>query len=276
MQVTEMLSALLPTKPFLGPLLFTSSVYLFRYVVIAGIAFVGWYAARRGNARWGKLQAAAPTGAQVRREIFNSLTAFVVFGMVNGVIIGYGILPHTQAYRHITDYGWLYFWLSIPLMMLVHDFYFYWMHRLMHHRALFRHVHRVHHLSTNPTPMTSFSFHPLESVIEALGVTFVVFVMPTHFFALMIFETISTIINVYGHLGYELYPAGWSRHWFGRWINTSVAHNTHHATARHNYGLYFLFWDRLCGTLDPKYDARYAQAKRGGEVAELQAGKMAA
>jgi sterol desaturase/sphingolipid hydroxylase (fatty acid hydroxylase superfamily) len=37
----------------------------------------------------------------------------------------------------------------------------------------------------------------------------------------------------------------------------AVAHNTHHATARHNYGLYFLWWDRWMGTLDPAYDCRY-------------------
>jgi hypothetical protein len=50
---------------------------------------------------------------------------------------------------------------------------------------------------------------------------------------------------VYAHLGYELYPRGFGAHWFGRWINTSVAHNTHHAKARYNYGWYFLFWDRM-------------------------------
>lgn len=257
----ELFHSLLPIQPFLGPLLFVSGVYLFRYFVIAGLAFAGWYLKRNGNPRWDKLQAAMPARRQIGREILYSLVAFVVFGLINGIIIGYGILPHTQNYRHISDYGWAYFWLSIPLMMLVHDAYFYWMHRLMHHRALFRHVHRVHHLSTNPTPWTSFAFHPLESVVEALGVTFIVFVMPTHLFALLIFETISTAINVYGHLGYELYPANWPRHWLGRWINTSVAHNTHHASARYNYGLYFLFWDRWFGTLDPQYEARYLQAK---------------
>jgi sterol desaturase/sphingolipid hydroxylase (fatty acid hydroxylase superfamily) len=40
-----------------------------------------------------------------------------------------------------------------------------------------------------------------------------------------------------------------------------VAHNTHHATARHNYGLYFLWWDRWMGTLDPAYDRRYDMAR---------------
>ncbi len=45
-----------------------------------------------------------------------------------------------------------------------------------------------------------------------------------------------------------------------RWaagVNTSVAHNAHHATARHNYGLYFLWWDRGMGMLDRGCDRRY-------------------
>ena len=71
------------------------------------------------------------------------------------------------------------------------------------------------------------------------------------------FQVTSTAVNVYGHSGYELYPPAWPHHWLGRWINTSIAHNTHHAIARYNYGLYFLFWDRWLGTLDPAYERRY-------------------
>ena len=50
-------------------------------------------------------------------------------------------------------------------------------------------------------------------------------------------------------LGFEIYPKGFQRHWLGRWINTSVAHNLHHKKFDGNYGLYLLFWDRLMGTL---------------------------
>ena len=89
----------------------------------------------------------------------------------------------------------------------------------------------------------------------------IIFTLPMHPLALIVFQTVSTAVNVYGHCGYELYPLYWSQHWLGRWINTSVAHNTHHATVRHNYGLYFLFWDRWVGTLDPDYDRRYANAR---------------
>jgi lathosterol oxidase len=62
---------------------------------------------------------------------------------------------------------------------------------------------------------------------------------------------------VYGHLGYELYPCGFSKHWFGRWINTSVNHNLHHKHFSGNYGFYFLFWDRWMGTIREDYDKKF-------------------
>jgi len=63
------------------------------------------------------------------------------------------------------------------------------------------------------------------------------------------------------HLGYELYPTGFSKSRSGRWINTSVNHNFHHQFFKGNYGLYFLWWDRWMGTLRPDYDQRFDEIK---------------
>ncbi len=65
--------------------------------------------------------------------------------------------------------------------------------------------------------------------------------------------------NVYGHLGYELYPRGFNTGRVGRWINTSTNHNQHHQYFRGNYGLYFTFWDRMMGTIRKDYDERFEQ-----------------
>ncbi len=249
------LSVLLPHGPVWWPFLFGAGIYGVRYLLVAGLAFAAWYARRAPR----KLQPAMPRAAQIRREIVYSIAAIVIFGVINVIIFGYGIAPHTQLYWNVAEHGWVYFWLSIPLMILLHDAWFYWTHRLMHARVLFRAFHGVHHLSRNPTPWAAYAFHPYESVVEALGVVLIFFVMPCHPLALLIFQTISTLINVYGHLGYELYPREWPAHWLGRWINTSVAHNAHHDKARHNFGFYFLFWDRWMGTLDPAYEASYRE-----------------
>src|SRR5215813_3065280 len=199
------LNDFLPHGPFWWPFVWGAGIYGVRYLIVAGLAFAAWYPRR---AR-GKLQPTMPAGAQIRREIAYSIAAILIFGLINAVIFGYGIAPHTQLYWKVTDHGWLYFWLSIPLMILAHDAWFYWTHRLMHTRALFRAFHGVHHLSRNPTPWAAYAFHPYESVVEALGVVVIFFIMPSHPMALLIFQTISTVINVYGHLGYELYPENW-------------------------------------------------------------------
>ena len=65
------------------------------------------------------------------------------------------------------------------------------------------------------------------------------------------------IHNVYAHLGFEIYPKGFHKTWVGKWVNTSVAHNLHHDKFDGNYSLYFLFWDRLMGTLRTEYDDTY-------------------
>jgi len=47
---------------------------------------------------------------QLAREIAYSVAAVLIFGLVNAVISGYRIAPHTQLYFDIAQYGWIYFW----------------------------------------------------------------------------------------------------------------------------------------------------------------------
>ena len=148
-------------------------------------------------------------------------------------------------------------------MFLFHDAYFYWVHRLMHTKALYRHVHKVHHLSTNPSPWTAYAFHPLEAVLEASILPIIAFTLPVHFTAVLYFFLFQIFYNVYGHLGYELYPKGFQKTRIGRWVNTSVAHNQHHSRFEGNYGLYLLFWDRMMGTLREDYEQNFDRATAG-------------
>ena len=183
-------------------------------------------------------------------------------------LLFYVLLKSRMGYRKIQsrfpkqkDYGWVYFFAAFPLLFFIHDTYFYWTHRLMHHKKLFTTFHLVHHHSTNPSPWAAYAFHPLEAIVEAgvFGVfLFAIPVHPMHFY-LFFFFMIS--YNVYGHLGYELYPKGFNRHWLGKWINTSVSHNQHHQFFTGNYGLYFTFWDRMMGTLRNDYDQHFEAAK---------------
>jgi sterol desaturase/sphingolipid hydroxylase (fatty acid hydroxylase superfamily) len=245
---------LFATHPFLWPAFYAVVLYGLRYLTLATLGYV---VARPGGG-WGRRHAGAPEsspgrGRQVRRELLYAAGTVLVFGAINGVLFGFGLLRWSQVYVHFESHSRLWFWLSIPVMLLLHDTLFYWLHRAMHHPWLFRRMHRVHHDSVHPTAFTAYSFHPSEAVAEALIFTAMLYIVPVHPLALVIFHSLSTAYNVYGHCGREFYPPGTPRHWLGRWLNTSTAHAAHHAQGRHNYGLYFMVWDRWMGTVDPAY-----------------------
>jgi len=121
------------------------------------------------------------------------------------------------------------------------------MHRAVHHPTLFKHIHFVHHQSTNPTPWASFSFHPLEGILEILIIPILAFIFPIHIFALGIFIIFMTLYNIYGHLGFEIYPAWFNRNPILKWLNTSVNHNMHHKYFKGNYGFIFSLLGRMDG-----------------------------
>lgn len=228
-----------------------------RYLVVAGLFVLAFYGGRRDRRQKVKIQSRWPKAADYRREIGYSMLSFVVFVGIGLVTHRSLLAPWSQIYGDVSVHGWTWFWASFVIVMLWHDAYFYWMHRLIHTRALYRRVHLVHHRSTNPTPWAAFAFHPLESVLEALPILLIGFVMPVHLGVLGFAMLAMTVYNAYGHLGFELYPKGFAEHPIGRWVNTSISHNQHHSEAKTNYGLYFLWWDRWFGTIHPDYEGQF-------------------
>lgn len=232
-----------------------------RYFMIAGLAFLLLYVVFRNKTPLKKIQVKFPANKDYLREIGYSITTILIFGLVPLVLLNTSIKPYTSYYTDINKYGKLYFILAFPLMLLMHDTYFYWTHRLMHHPALFKIMHLVHHKSTNPSPWAAYAFHPLEAIVEVGIVPIFLFTIPIHSIHLPVFFLFMIAYNVYGHLGYELYPKGFARNRIGRWVNTSVNHNQHHQYFKGNYGLYLLFWDRMMGTIREDYEERFENVK---------------
>jgi sterol desaturase/sphingolipid hydroxylase (fatty acid hydroxylase superfamily) len=200
-------------------------------------------------------------------ETLYSIRSLVVFGLVGGMIAFAIRSGWTRTYWQVEEYGWLWFVLSIKLMILLHDTYFYWTHRWMHHRRWFRAVHRVHHLSASPTPWAAYSFSVWEAFVQALIGPLVFLVMPVHPAAFGAFMAWQISFNVLGHCGHEIMPQWFMRSWLGRFVNSPTHHAMHHETFLANYGLYFNVWDRLMGTNHPAYEERFAQVTGAGASA---------
>ena len=245
------------------------SVTVVRYFILAGIPFLLFYALLTTKFKNAKIQTAVATKKDFIREILHSIGSSLVLAAVASVVLVTPLRSYTLLYKNLNEYT--YWWLPVSLLLslVIHDTYFYWMHRLLHHKSIFRYTHLVHHRSTNPSPWASYSFHLLEAFAEGGIVILLAFVLPLHPSVLILFTITSFIINVYGHLGYEVMPKSFRHSFLFGIINTSVYHNLHHSKFKGNYGLYFRWWDRLMGTEHPDYVKMYdsIQEKRFGKTA---------
>lgn len=239
-----------------------------RYFAVAGAAFVivyKWLSARMTRS---KIQVRTVTASGMWQEIRHSLTSTLMLAITAYVVIAGPLRSYTLIYDDVHTYPLWWIPVSLVLSLIIHDTYFYWMHRLIHHERIFRYVHLVHHRSVNPSPWASYSFHAVEALLEGGIIIVLALVLPLHPGTIMAFTLVSFVINVYGHLGYEIMPR-WFRHtiWF-EVINTSCHHNLHHRKFKGNYGLYFRWWDRWMKTEHPEYVKEYdrVQEQRFGKV----------
>jgi sterol desaturase/sphingolipid hydroxylase (fatty acid hydroxylase superfamily) len=186
---------------------------------------------------------------QIRREIRWSMLAALIYGAPTGLII-WGWRHHgwTRIYSDFGDYPVWYLPLSVFVYLFVQDSWFYWSHRAMHWPRLFRAAHAVHHSSRPPTAWTAMSFHPIESLTGAIVLPILVFLVPIHIAMIAVVLTIATVMGVTNHMGWEIFPRWVVHSPLGRWVITASHHERHHEEYRCNYGLYFRFWDRVCGT----------------------------
>jgi Delta7-sterol 5-desaturase len=242
---------------FVSSYLFELGGTFLRYVAVAGLSFYFFWIWKNNPAQRLRIQKTFPKQQVIWNEVKWSVSTIIIFAAVGFSIFYLRQSGHSKIYEQMSQLGWPYFFLSIGILMVIHDTYFYWMHRLMHHPKLFRRIHRVHHMSNNPSPWASYSFHPIEAVLEAAFLPIVVLIVPFHFSAIAVFLMLDLAINVLGHLGFELYPTGSTRHWLGGQINSSTHHNMHHKYVNSNFGLYFNFWDRVCGTNHKDYHTTF-------------------
>lgn len=228
-----------------GGVLFMDSV---RYLVFAGGGFLilrVWLGRRLAHRR---IQGRVPPTRQLRRELLWSLSTVSIFALLalgTGIAYGHGA---TRLYLEFGRYGWGYWAFTVALLIVAHDAYFYWTHRAMHHPRLYRWMHRTHHRSVTPSPWAAYSFAPAEAFVQGAFLPPMIFLVPLHPTAILVFVLHQLARNVLGHSGIELFPRGASHgRWLG-WLTMTTHHDLHHARVRGNYGLYFTWWDRLMGT----------------------------
>ncbi len=184
-----------------------------------------------------------PGRGQIRREIRLSLITIAIFAFGSTIVFQMYQAGWTNIYRNIHAYPLYYLPISFLLCLVLHDTYFYWSHRFMHWRPVFKYFHLAHHRSVTPTPWAIFAFSPLEAITQFIGFGAIVVLLPLHPIALFAFLWWDTMVNTAGHTGFELVPKFISRSWFYKGFNTVTHHDTHHTNMKKNFGSFFNVWD---------------------------------
>jgi lathosterol oxidase len=181
---------------------------------------------------------------EIWREVRMSTWSLAVMSLLTTPIELLVQLGYTRVYDDPRKHGILYFILSPVLFLVFSDTLIYFIHRGLHHRRVYRFLHKPHHSFIDTTPFSAFAFHPLDGFAQGFPYQLFVLIFPFHSLLHLISLAVVGLWTINIHDRVSLSIPG---------VNGAAHHRIHHTTFRSNYGQYFTFWDRVFGThKDPK------------------------
>jgi sterol desaturase/sphingolipid hydroxylase (fatty acid hydroxylase superfamily) len=223
-----------------------------RYFLIAGLfylLFYVWFPARWKKRKINKREYKTD---QFKKEIKWSLITSIIFSFSGAITVILWQNGDTKIYTIPDQYGWWYLPVSLIVFMLLQETYYYWVHRWMHIPRVYKIAHKVHHDSKIASPFTAFSFHPYESILQAIFLPLMCIILPIHYYVIIFLLTIMSFSSVVNHLDIEIYPKKFQNGW-SNWVIGATHHSLHHKMFNCNFGLYFTFWDKIKKTESPEF-----------------------
>nr|KJB83741.1 hypothetical protein B456_013G261900 [Gossypium raimondii] len=132
---------------------------------------------------------------------------------------------------------------QIIFYFILEDFVFYWGHRVLHTKWLYKHVHSVHHEYATPFGLTSEYAHPAEILFLGFATIVGPAITGPHLITLWLWMVLRVLETVEAHCGYH-FP--WSLSNFLPLYGGADFHDYHHRllyTKSGNYSSTFVYMD---------------------------------
>lgn len=127
--------------------------------------------------------------------------------------------------------------LDLFVFIIVEEIGFYYSHRLLHHRLVYKWIHKKHHEWTSPVAVTAIYCHPIEHIFSNLLPPFLgVYIMQSHIATAWLWFTMAICNTLSAHSGYH-FP----------FFPSPESHDFHHLKFNYCFGVLGIL-DRLHGT----------------------------
>jgi Delta7-sterol 5-desaturase len=231
------------------------------------IPLAQWFLFQRtpGFLRPYQITSAAHVARVGRTEYLYNVTTFAVIFAYGAII--YELYTRGWTRLMVSD-GANGFWIAAEFLLLnlLQDTHFYWTHRALHQFRFLTRAHSVHHRATQPSPWTTFTFHPIEAALNFSFFLLVAVALPLHWQSVALYFVFLIVLNVNGHLGFEIFPRTLFQLPIVKTFNNATHHQIHHSKSNCNFGLYYEFWDRWMRTEHADYRPAFLRNAAGSKA----------
>jgi sterol desaturase/sphingolipid hydroxylase (fatty acid hydroxylase superfamily) len=123
-----------------------------RYFLIAAIFHFGFFVVGKNKWTNRRLGKKSLEKKQFYNEVKWSLITSLIFAVAGAITMVLWQKGLTRIYIDVHQYSLWYLPVSLVVSMLIHETYYYWLHRWMHNPKVFKILHKVHHDSNTTSP----------------------------------------------------------------------------------------------------------------------------
>ncbi|CAM6092883.1 unnamed protein product [Calypogeia fissa] len=162
---------------------------------------------------------------------------------------------------------------GLVTLVLLHmgptEFFYYWLHRVMHTTFFFRNYHSLHHASVHPEPVTGGLSTFLEEILHSglMGIALLGTVLfgGASISMIYIYWLSFDFLKHLAHCNVEIVPVSAFRVLpiLRYLLVTPSYHSLHHAEKDSNYCLFMPLYDHMGGTFNPKSIDVHARLRQG-------------
>jgi len=200
----------------------------------------------------------------------------IKLSFLNGAIVIMGTammwpIMYACGVHYSSDWpAWYTILWQVTFAMYLDDFVYYFIHRGLHHPALFKRVHSLHHSVKTPWAMIGHYQHPVEFMLTGITVLMGHTIVGAHIVSIFAWVIVRQYTGAIGHMGHEmkydpfkLFPG----------YKGAVFHDFHHSRVDGNFSGGMGWVDGLFGTYAKGYVER--QREMDEKVRARRAGRDA-